>query len=367
VTDRSGAGPIELAVLRAAGAGLARGTGPYRVCARLLPRIEAAAGLGPRYGYDVLLDLARPWVINVPLITTQGNAGDRYSPASEPQHLSCRPSRAGALILDAEAGRIAPVPVGLINGTAYRGGLQPALDHERVIAAARHLLARPRAAGRDILAIAGPPHPVTGCLIAGDLDGLAAGRQIIRQTGRITRTSCPVPATAAGRGRAPVAPGAATQIARRPGRTGPRSTAGFHSGFAERAISRAHLVIESLPPGISPARVHQDLDDAARTYDPAAGGRQRPGALPIADLIDASTSKTPVRIAITLRPGADPEAVRDHLAGFDGITTQVPAAYPAPLAPLLRAWTRQHAGEDIAAALTSLEQAIRRDRERRSS
>jgi hypothetical protein len=53
---------------------------------------------------------------------------------------------------------------------------------------------------------------------------------------------------------------------------------------------------------------------------------------------------------------------RDQFAAFDGITTQAPAAYPAPLATLLRTWTDRHRGEDIAASLTRFEDAIRQAR-----
>jgi hypothetical protein len=85
-------------------------------------------------------------------------------------------------------------------------------------------------------------------------------------------------------------------------------------------------------------------------------------ALPIADVIDCGTHAVPVRIAITLIPGTDPEAARDQLATLDGITTQAPAAYPAPLASMLRAWVNRHPGEDLGAGLTVFAEAIHQDR-----
>ncbi len=90
-------------------------------------------------------------------------------------------------------------------------------------------------------------------------------------------------------------------------------------------------------------------------------------ALPIANVADCGTSEIPVRIAITLIPGTDPKTARDQLAAFDGITTQAPAAYPAPLATLLRAWTHQHLGEDLNTSLTRFEDAIRQDRADKNS
>lgn len=78
-------------------------------------------------------------MIAVPVI--EGNIGARQWPGdSQPQYVLCRASRAGQAVLDAEARRSAPVPAGLINGTAYRGGVQPPLEPSRVIAALRHLL-----------------------------------------------------------------------------------------------------------------------------------------------------------------------------------------------------------------------------------
>jgi hypothetical protein len=77
----------------------------------------------------------------------------------------------------------------------------------------------------------------------------------------------------------------------------------------------------------------------------------------------SAPSRYPVRIAVVLRPATDPQAARDRLAAFPGITTESPAGYPGPLAALLRGWTRQHQHEDIAGSLAALEEAIRRDRE----
>jgi hypothetical protein len=349
VPDRSGCGPIDLAVLQAADTRGANRPGPYVPCAQVLPRIEERTGLGPRYAYDVLLDLARPWVIAVPTITAHGNIGDRDSPASAPRHVECRASRAGQAILDAEAGRIAPVPAGLINGTAYRGGIQPPLEPSRVIAALRHLLDHPRASDSDILDIAGATFSVTSATVTGDLDALAAGHEImLRQTGRITLTGHPIPEP-----RPATRPG--------PGEPKPTARAWFSSepDPGGRYYARAQILIESLPADIRPGQVIRDLaslaDSRALT---ARKGYSSHGALPIAGVADLGTSECPVRIAITLMPRTDPETFRDQLAALDGVTTQALAAYPAPLAALLRTWTSQHGSEDIAVSLARFEDAI---------
>jgi hypothetical protein len=142
VTDRSGAGPIDLAVLSAldtCGAGL---PDRYAACSDALSLVEERTGLGPRYAYDLLRDLSRRWMIAIPVI--EGNIGARQWPGdSEPQYVECRGSCAGQAVLDAEARRCAPVPAGLINGTGYRVGIQPPLEPSRGLAVLRHLLDHP--------------------------------------------------------------------------------------------------------------------------------------------------------------------------------------------------------------------------------
>ena len=354
MTDRSGTGPVDLAVLAAVdtcGAGL---PGRYAACSDVLSLVEERTGLGPRYAYHLLLDLARRWVIAVPVI--EGNIGERQWPGdSQPQYIQCRASHAGQAVLDAEAGRSAPVPAGLINGTAYRGGAQPSLEPSRGLAALRHLLGHPDAPDADILAIAGPPWSVSECTVTGDLDALAAGQRVmLRQTGRISLIANPIPAPWP----VPKLPDTGP---------GPVAVGLVSTGPGLRHLARAQLVIESLPPDSSPDQVAQDLDSHARMQARRASGGGFGNALPIASVADWGTSAVPVRIAITLIPGTDPETARDQLAAFDGITTQAPAAYPAPLATLLRAWTDQHRGEDLNASLTRFEDAIRQDRADKSS
>lgn len=55
--------------------------------------------------------------------------------------------------------------------------------------------------------------------------------------------------------------------------------------------------------------------------------------------------------------------MREILLAHDGITSEIPAAYPAPLATLLRTWARQHRHEDITDSLTRFEDAIRQDQD----
>jgi hypothetical protein len=126
-----------------------------------------------------------------------------------------------------------------------------------------------------------------------------------------------------------------------------------------RSYAGAQILIESLPADTRPGQVIQNLTDHMESRAlTARKGYSSDGALPIAGVADLSTGERPIRIAITLTPGTDPGAARDQLAALDGITTQAPAAYPAPLPALLRTWISQHRAEDIAASLTRFEGTI---------
>jgi hypothetical protein len=174
--DRSGVGLVELAVLETLGALVGGRPRAYVQTAAVVAGTEERIGLGPRYGYEVLTDLVRPWIMPIRLVAGQGNFGDRSSPDSaEPEYTSCRPSHVGQLVLDAEAHRLPPVPVGLINGTAYRGGTLPPLEPFRVLAALDQLLEDRPVADTELLRIAGPPYPVTEGELTGNLDGLIKG------------------------------------------------------------------------------------------------------------------------------------------------------------------------------------------------
>jgi hypothetical protein len=340
VSDRTGSGLVELAVLETVDATTAGRPRAHVVCTEAVAAIEERIGLGPRYGYEVLLDLARPWIIPVPTVRVAGNKGDRSFPeASAPRHTECRPSHVGQLVLEAEGRRRAPVPVGIINGTTYRGGVQPPLEPSRVLAALRRLLDDPGVLDSDVLGIVGPPYSTAGCELTGDLDALMQGAPaVVRETAKITITGVPVPP-------APAEP---------PPPVRPRAGVTHHFARAMTGLPPlrhpAHLVIESLPARISISQAGEAITGDAE--------------LPLENITDRS-GENDVRIMIALRPGSDPVAVRDQLAAIDGITTEATWKFPAPLASMLRSWVDRYRGEDIAESLVSLEYAIRRDRQRR--
>jgi len=183
--------------------------------------------------------------------------------------------------------------------------------------------------------IAGPPDLVSGCSVTGDLGALARGRPVtLRLTGKITATGVPAPA------------GELTAPAKTP--HGP-----FRAGGGALPAQPHHLTIE----------VSQAIASRAHPR-PWAGSFpefHQASALPIRDIRD-ETSGNDVRLEVTLRPGADVDEVREQLAGIWGVYTEVHAAFPAPLADILRSWADRYGGEDIATSIAELETAIRHDR-----
>jgi len=236
VSERTGCTFIDLADLESLDAATGGRSRAYVRSAKVLAGIEERIGLGPLYAYDLLLDLARPWVIQIATVAVQGNKGDRSFPmAAGPGYTECRLSQVGQLVLMAEAHRLAPVPVGLINGTTYRAGTQPPLEPFAVIAALRRLLDDPRVPDHEVTGIAGGPYSVTGCTVTGNIAALARGRRVVlRETGQITITGVPAPQDPAG----PPAPARGVMVAHGGIGLGPEIPATWSSSRCRPALSR---------------------------------------------------------------------------------------------------------------------------------
>jgi hypothetical protein len=152
VSERTGIGPTGLAVLDALDSLGVRPDRGFMRCSRVLALVEERIGLAPEDGYDVLLDLALPWKIPAPLVTGQGNMGaGPGDPPAGAGETRCRLSPVGQVALDAEHGRLAPVPIGLINGTAHADGPHPSA----VLAAVRRTVEQPTAADSELLVLLG--------------------------------------------------------------------------------------------------------------------------------------------------------------------------------------------------------------------
>jgi hypothetical protein len=349
LSDRSGCSLIELTVLGVIDAVTGGRPRAHAGSAKVLAGIDDRIGLGPRYAYEPLLDLARPWITPVPLVAMEGNAGDRSGhPAADPEYTRCRPTLVGRLVLEAEEHRLAPVPVGLINGSTYRGGTRPPLDSSGVLAALRRLLEDPGVPNGELISLTGPPWSGGGCEQTGDLAALARGRRVmLRESGKITITGVPVPQE----------PADAPPEAARAGHLA--DAGGTYQSFP------AHLVIESLPARTNAFEVAAEIASRAsrRQWHGPHAELARRTSLPVYH-VDDQANGAGVRILLTLYPNSDPAAVRDQLRTIPGMSADTLSAFPAPLASLLRAWVDGHRGEDLAASLTELENAIRHDRQR---
>ncbi|HEX4060149.1 MAG TPA: DNA gyrase subunit A [Streptosporangiaceae bacterium] len=92
----------------------------------------------------VLIDLAQPWKLPVPLVERRGNFGSRGNdPPASPRYTEARLSPAGQVALAAERGEIAPVPIGMINGNTHREGVRPPFRPAALMDAIRQVLLRP--------------------------------------------------------------------------------------------------------------------------------------------------------------------------------------------------------------------------------
>jgi DNA gyrase/topoisomerase IV subunit A len=112
----------------------------------------------------------------IPLVSGQGNFGSRGNdPPAGSRYTEARLSPAGQVVLAAERGELAPVPVGLINGNTYRKGTRPPFRPEGIISAIRRVVERPRTTSRELIEIVGPPEFMTGCRVTGTLARLRPG------------------------------------------------------------------------------------------------------------------------------------------------------------------------------------------------
>lgn len=178
MSDLTGLDPLEVAVVEVCASLGASSAGPHTKCARIVTEVERSFGYGPHRTYEALLDLARPWVRWRPLVDVHGNAGSPDFPAAEARYTECRLTPSGVLAEEAERRNGPALPLGLLEGTVYRGG-HVAPCHPGRLGAALRVVADSSAVSDDVvLTVLGAPAFPTG----GDVtveDGL------IRVTARI--------------------------------------------------------------------------------------------------------------------------------------------------------------------------------------
>lgn len=318
--DRSGVGLVECTILEALDS-LGAQPRRHRRSAKVLEVVEERIGLAAGYAYEVLLDLARPWTMPLLLVDGEGNFGTRGNdPASNYRYTEAGLSRAGEVVIAAERGDLAPVPVGLINGNVYREGLRPPFRPLAIIEALREVIRRPRVTGQDLATIVGPPCFLNGCTVTGDFAAMAAGRPTtLRLEARITLSD-----------------------------------------------DHRHVLIENFPPNANPDEVAHTLANRARMRAWAA---EHPGLygrthLPLAELRDESSRRRGDLLVCVPSPGTTAEQLRDQLMDVYGVYTTARVDLPRPLPTMLRNWVKAHADEDLLTSLAALEDAVRSQADR---
>jgi DNA gyrase/topoisomerase IV subunit A len=334
VSERSGVGVVELAILDALDTLRARPGRGFCKCERVLAVVEDASAVPRGYGYEVLVDTARGWLTQVPLIEPQGNFGSQGNdPPASPRYTEARLSPAGQLTLAAERGELAPVPIGLINGNTHRGGLRPPFRPQGIINAIRLVHRKPRVASRDLLDTIGPPDFLTGCTVTGDMSALHAGQLMeLRLESRVS----------------------ITDQASLPGWVRPRRRPDAP------ACNRTVLLIDHFPPYANPDETANSLAERSeqRSWDDNHPELRHATRLQLRDVMDLSTNRDGIQIACIPAPDADPEQVRDQVRDIYGVWVGVTVRLRRPLATMIRQWVVRNRDEDIFGSLTALEQAV---------
>lgn len=289
MSQRSGLGVLEVAVLTAVAEVGGMPEAGRRRTTRVLEQLERQDGLGARYLYPLLQDLGAPWRLHLPLLDPYGNWGSQHGdPAADPQYTQVRLSPIGALALAAEREQVAPVPLGLIEGSLYRDGPVPPFDPRRVVAALR-------TGSTD----AGPPTLPTGGTIDGDLTALLAGRKTRLQLG------CEIEHEAGSLVVAAVTLGVPIDL--------------LEQCLTSRSRSLQHDGV----------RRFGDFEPAPDDADPP---------FRIVDVRNESSMRVGVRIVVQLGPGSDMAAAERWVRSVWPVTVEVDCRLPAPMTKRLRTW-----------------------------
>src|SRR5258708_10598245 len=104
--QRRGVGLVELAILEALDTGRAWPGRRAAHCLKVLAALEAEIGLARGYAYQVLIDLALPWKLPIPLIEGIGNFGGRgHDPPASAYYTGARLSPARPAVPAAQRGQ----------------------------------------------------------------------------------------------------------------------------------------------------------------------------------------------------------------------------------------------------------------------
>ena len=132
MSDATGLGLLDVAILDACAAVGATHDRPFVKTRLVLDEVDARTGIGLRIASEPLYDLARPWVVHHRLLDVNGNVGSPDFGPADPRYTECRLTALGAEALAAERGDRSPLPIGLVTGDVHAGGRRPPFDPGRV-------------------------------------------------------------------------------------------------------------------------------------------------------------------------------------------------------------------------------------------
>ncbi|MFN2608580.1 MAG: hypothetical protein ABR511_11930 [Acidimicrobiales bacterium] len=311
MSDRTGLGLVEAAVLSALRRAQPRPDATYTKCARVV-NLAVEAGIGPRWAYEALCLLGRTNATPVGLIDFHGNCGSKDFDPAPPEFTEARLSPTGVLALAAEEGALPPLPLGLIIGDTYLDGRRPPFDALRMTRAVSALVEDPSIGDGQLIDLVGPPVFPGGCEIGGDLDALITGDPCVLEL------TCRMALNADG----------------------------------------SRLELTNLPPSIGAHELEYRLGPAGESGGGDQGWPYKPEALVgIAEVSNRSQGDTE-RVVCAIKPGADVERLRTQLRRRWGVSTRVPAQLPAPLPALLRTWVDEHRHESLVKSLGKLRIAL---------
>ncbi len=283
MSERTGLGPLEVAILEVVGTRRGR-----RRTTAVLEDLEQRHGIAPVYALRILQDLVAPWRRHLPLLDGNGNWGtDGDDLAADPRYTSLGLTPVGRLALDAEQGAAGPVPLGIIDGTLYAGGRVPPFDPRAVVDALR---AQADHAGSPAVPTGGEVHGEVPALLAGKRARLQLGPRVVREADA--------------------------------------------------------LVITGLPLGVSRDELARCLDSRVRSArfrrygGDYLGEPQPPATVPVSDVQDETSMFAGTRVVCRLAADTAPEEAERWVRGVWPVTIEVDCQLPAPQRKRLAGWGR---------------------------
>ena len=313
--NSTGLSLVEVAVLEALDALRAQPDQKHVRSARVVAYLEEQIGLPPRYSYPLLVDLASPWLLPVPLVNGLGNLGSRGGglPASA-DYTSVRLSQAGQVALMAERGALPPIPIGFINGSLYGDGKKPPFEPSAVMNVIRAVARDPDVRDDELLRIIGAPSLPTGCIVRGDLEGLVEGRCTdLELVAKVT------------------------------------------------ILNDVTVVITNFPPRTDLGNLAEDLIERSR---PAQWANEYPELgestrLHVTNVVpEFARGGGEPRIICTTAPQANLEILAQQLCEIEGVSTTVEVQLPEPLPAIIRNWVSLYAPANVDSGIDALAQAI---------